>query len=601
MSKDTKKVNTSTKNLRGIYDSIMSAGNGEISIDMENIPYNKSELRSISLLLEPEYKRDIAVENIVTSFLKDKGISIQEVRSCERTKFIRGLISYSEAKGIIKPISTREPVFNENEITPEMVERFFEDNKGAIIDGLREINKQDDNINNELEEEFKKLIDEMRGSISHYMEKTYTIKTRSYPEIENDFYAAGIGLEERRLSSEELWQSYRDNVKLLKWAIETKQRKYGGTVVKGISICEEILRHPQEGIKEVYDELFDLVLSNKEVAEIKQEIRISLESRYHDSFLNLALQNEEKRLTPEQKEFVINEVLSDRACMHYRGNYDLRYLILMNQSWTEEEKKQLVVDLWDNDTDYEVTIDTYENAIYGELHGYISDIGDMYELTPEKVTEAVGDPERASSIMDNINLCRMMTSVRPKYNDTLSAMKPTEYSSHLLKMYCRRIDEVEKEANINIGEVEFKGLYEEDPERILVALDSYEKKYDINVLKSIAEKIAPIYARSVLSQRAARMLLDENGLSYLEIPIDERQKMYGKIFFFANKIGLVNRLADYFPNIDRRTKVIDEELLKVMKKPSDITNNMTSKQRQFIKKLTPANSVEKYRRPWLNR
>ena len=100
----------------------------------------------------------------------------------------------------------------------------------------------------------------------------------------------------------------------------------------------------------IYFKLVNLILSNKQIA----RCRISPSD---NTFLEKILYTNDIQVS-ESKEFILDEIDSG---YHNHSIYDLRYLILRNKSFTEEEKKTLIEE-YEQD-EYDTLIETIEYDI----------------------------------------------------------------------------------------------------------------------------------------------------------------------------------------------------------------------------------------------
>jgi hypothetical protein len=112
--------------------------------------------------------------------------------------------------------------------------------------------------------------------------------------------------------------------------------------------------------------------------------------------------------------------LSDEQA-HGIGEYDIRYYILKNPNWSEEEKQKLAYDFWFHDSTYDEYLERWEWGIVNDNANYhggpmpLLEKDYLYDYTFEELVEFYkGDKRTAKRIYDEIQFCKMMHNLRPQ-------------------------------------------------------------------------------------------------------------------------------------------------------------------------------------------
>lgn len=217
------------------------------------------------------------------------------------------------------------------------------------------------------------------------------------------------------------WDGIKTDTSLLSVAIELEKNEDGAFVVKAPEICAHILMNYKDVDEKIYAKLVDLVYQNKNVAET-----LFLFGNEKYSFLHASLGNCSLGLTKEQKEYVVAEARSNRFS-HGGREDDLRYQILKNPNWDEEEKRKLVYDFYEDEYDFMLQVDAFERKalrhpakfqnsnIDPMENSNISpmEIDKLYDYQLSDLTEMYQDSVLAEEIYNEINLCRLLHRVRP--------------------------------------------------------------------------------------------------------------------------------------------------------------------------------------------
>lgn len=301
-----------------------------------------------------------------------------------------------------------------------------------------------------------------------------------YNQIENKYYLAkyGIGGCDNHYK---IWEYIKNDIEILKWAITKCRDKFNKRdTVNGLAICESILINYSDIDKDIYNELLNLIYSNKNIA------RIVLDGASNGgySYLLMALWNYDFKLTEDMKKFAVDEAMNKIGTIRYRnkmdeysekldnagitdkdtsmididgcvtpigkktkceyinymfnsmsdtqahgeGEFDIRYCILRNSNWNIDEKKKLVYDFWKDDLEYSECLDAWIWNIYNVIDRFSNDSNlDMYDLeeyTYDFLINIIGYKHLVDKIWKEIEFCKLMENLRPKtYEDDDKKLK----------------------------------------------------------------------------------------------------------------------------------------------------------------------------------
>lgn len=288
-------------------------------------------------------------------------------------------------------------------------------------------------------------------------------------EIDNKLYYI-INVTKNVDEYNKIWIELKNNKELLKEAVEVVKDKYNERdIVKGLSISECILRHPNLVDKDIYNNLINSIFSNTDIARL-----MTSNSKDRESFLLLALNNHNLQLTSEQMDFAINEAMnkigtkfwlnrgeqvsknldekgiSDEETIyididgelnpvgkktaimylnemlslinndiHGSGPYDIRYYILRNPNWTIEEKEILVNEFWYDQEMYEDSLETWEWGIINDSAFYNNNLHPLlekdmlYEYNYDTLLNIYKNKEITDNVVSEIEFCKRMHILRP--------------------------------------------------------------------------------------------------------------------------------------------------------------------------------------------
>lgn len=210
-----------------------------------------------------------------------------------------------------------------------------------------------------------------------------------YRDLNNRLYSLihkEVGKKNSDEDFDKLWGEIRTNSEALEWAIEPKKEERSGLdTLNGLTIAEMMLEYDYDVDKKLTQKLVDLIYYNKHIARIGVN-----DEAYIPTFLIKTLYNPYRKLTTAQKVYAVNEAMLQEGTLreevrltndggnnskiiyggiyklynergiHGKWPYDIRYYILINDNWSEEEKKELVHNFWLNDDDYKKTIEEWE-------------------------------------------------------------------------------------------------------------------------------------------------------------------------------------------------------------------------------------------------
>lgn len=210
-----------------------------------------------------------------------------------------------------------------------------------------------------------------------------------------------------------LWNKISENTELLEYAT----KKDNGSFISNL-IVYQILSDKNFYNTKIYRDIIDIIYYNKIIA--RQKIGNS------ESFLMKTLENEELKLTNEQKLFLIFEAenspftekyykenLKHQSTVHGNGIFDIRYKLLENNNFSLQEKKNLIILLYPDDDIKLSILEELQWKIQHILSNFpIRD--DFYNLTKEDLIYIIGSNEIENDIIEKIELCRHIKKIVPE-------------------------------------------------------------------------------------------------------------------------------------------------------------------------------------------
>lgn len=245
-----------------------------------------------------------------------------------------------------------------------------------------------------------------------------------------------------------LWQDIESNLELVKQASDVKRDKFDERYsVNCLTICEWILINYQTIDSEAYTKLANVVLQYQDIAKIRT-------SNDKFSFLLLLLGNPNFKLSKEQKDFIENEaeyklapisVKNEREEPLYLTNvnnhgvypYDIRYHILINSNWSNDEKAKLISRFFCDEDSFNEILMQWEwgivndeinyrddsNFIYDGYSYSILEIDRLYDYTYLDLVKKYGNEKNAKDIWKEIEFCRTIRSLEVKFGGKIYELK----------------------------------------------------------------------------------------------------------------------------------------------------------------------------------
>ena len=147
--------------------------------------------------------------------------------------------------------------------------------------------------------------------------------------------------------NQKLWECFLSDYEMQEEAIKVVKNKWDVDSFQDLNIINQMLLDYEKISVIIYFKLVNLILSNKDLA----RCRIS---RNSNTFLETVLHKYDTDLD-YSKNFILEEI---ELGYHNHTIYDLRYLLLRNESFDEDEKKNLIEE-YDQD-EYDTLVDTIQ-------------------------------------------------------------------------------------------------------------------------------------------------------------------------------------------------------------------------------------------------
>lgn len=256
-------------------------------------------------------------------------------------------------------------------------------------------------------------------------------------KLDDMLYKAMYGIPKAG-DAEGIWEQIKNDSSALKEAIKVKKDKWNDKdIVNGLTICDAMLIDYKNVEQDSYNELIKSIYSNTDIARIVMN---------GCSFLLMSLWNHNLKLTKEQKSFAVNEAMNRCGATKYNtcnskvgamshfhgvGPFDIRYHILRNPNWTLDEKQELVMDFYADDSSYDDCLEQWELGILNDFSNYKGlelPTDDAYELLNEYSYEMLlkyyGSEDIVNRIWSEIQFCKQMHQLRPmQYEKRFSNQK----------------------------------------------------------------------------------------------------------------------------------------------------------------------------------
>lgn len=224
-----------------------------------------------------------------------------------------------------------------------------------------------------------------------------------------------------------IWNKVKKDEQLLLLASDVVKDKFNERdMFASNCIVELMLRFPNQVNRGIYEEVVNKIYNNEDLS------RIVLDGASNGgySLLLYTLNNSKLKLTKEQKEFAYEEAmnqpytkrtkdynviysLSTKTC-HGVFPYDIRYYILGNTNWSDEEKQELVKEFYSDEVQYANFVDQIENNIqnmYDEIDVYVP-IDELLYLDDNEIAKLVKDKKVRNAILSETRLVSKIKILR---------------------------------------------------------------------------------------------------------------------------------------------------------------------------------------------
>lgn len=211
----------------------------------------------------------------------------------------------------------------------------------------------------------------------------------------------------------ELWDVLRKNEKLLLEASDVKKDKWNiNNTVVAPAICECMLLDAKKVPHDILKKLLSVIYSDVDIAQIV----VHGFSNDGFSLLIMALAYHDFILSSVQKAFVEAQLKS-----HAAGTRRLSHFVLSNPNWSTKEKSRLIFQCFESQESWTEYIDSLEWDIVNDqvnFRGAIfswMDFDQLYDYKLHDLLEVYGSEDEAKRIMNEINYCFLLRSLRPKF------------------------------------------------------------------------------------------------------------------------------------------------------------------------------------------
>lgn len=224
-----------------------------------------------------------------------------------------------------------------------------------------------------------------------------------------------------------IWNKVKKDEQLLLLASDVVKDKFNERdMFASNCIVELMLRFPNQVNRGIYEEVVNKIYNNEDLS------RIVLDGASNGgySLLLYTLNNSKLKLTKEQKEFAYEEAMNQpytkrtkdynviyslrtKTC-HGVFPYDIRYYILGNTNWSDEEKQELVKEFYSDEVQYASFVDQIENNIqnmYDEIDVYVP-IDELLYLDDKEIAKLVKDKKVRNAILSETRLVSKIKILR---------------------------------------------------------------------------------------------------------------------------------------------------------------------------------------------
>ena len=224
-----------------------------------------------------------------------------------------------------------------------------------------------------------------------------------------------------------IWNKVKKDEQLLLLASDVVKDKFNERdMFASNCIVELMLRFPNQVNRGIYEEVVNKIYNNEDLS------RIVLDGASNGgySLLLYTLNNSKLKLTKEQKEFAYEEAMNQpytkrtkdynviyflrtKTC-HGVFPYDIRYYILGNTNWSDEEKQELVKEFYSDEVQYANFVDQIENNIqnmYDEIDVYVP-IDELLYLDDNEIAKLVKDKKVRNAILSETRLVSKIKILR---------------------------------------------------------------------------------------------------------------------------------------------------------------------------------------------
>ena len=209
------------------------------------------------------------------------------------------------------------------------------------------------------------------------------------------------------------WNQIKNNREILNTAIEVVNNKYdSGMVFKGPVIVDCILADYENVDQRIYKQLIKNIYSIPEIARTK----VFNDSTVGISYLVKSLLNDNLELNSKQKKFVYGEAINNNHTFNV-DYFDLRYYLFSNNSWSLEEKKDLIKLFYSERELYDLLIQMQFDAIsiMDQRLGYsLSLVEDIIFDYPNRKTSLFSNEEDVpAEVKEMLGFCDLMYKINP--------------------------------------------------------------------------------------------------------------------------------------------------------------------------------------------